>query len=118
MTGRWFPLPRATDAEMDRVLRDARFRFEHRVEIPVSPSTVWEVLTADDALTSWATGITGADWTSPLGVGATRTVTVGRVRSQASTSTTLSRSAKACAPTPWPTSPRLTASAASRVSAA
>lgn len=78
MTGRWFPLPRATDAEMDRFLRDARFRFEHRVEIPVSPSTVWEVLTADDALTSWATGITGADWTSPLGVGATRTVTVGR----------------------------------------
>lgn len=79
MVRRWFPLARATDAEMDRFLRDARFRFEHRVEIPVRPERVWAALAADDALTSWASGITGADWTSPRphGVGTTRTVTVG-----------------------------------------
>jgi uncharacterized protein YndB with AHSA1/START domain len=72
---RWYPLTRSDD----EFFHTARFRFDHEVVIPASAERVWQVLTADDALVSWARGITGAQWTSPrpFGVGATRTVTVG-----------------------------------------
>lgn len=73
---RWFALQEADD----ELFRTAEFRFEHTVEIAAAPDRVWHTLTADDALVSWAKGITGAEWTTPrpLGVGATRTVTVAR----------------------------------------
>jgi carbon monoxide dehydrogenase subunit G len=72
---RWFALA-CTD---DEFLRTAPIRFVHDVDVPAAPTRVWEVLASDDALVSWARGITGAEWTSPrpFGVGTTRTVTVG-----------------------------------------
>ncbi|MBP2324433.1 uncharacterized protein YndB with AHSA1/START domain [Kibdelosporangium banguiense] len=72
---RWYPLTRSDD----EFFRTARFRFDHEVVIPAPAERVWQVLTADDALVSWARGITGAQWTSPrpFGAGTTRTVTVG-----------------------------------------
>lgn len=73
---RWYPLTRSAD----EFFHAARFRFDHEVVIPAPAERVWQVLTADDALTAWARGITGAQWTSPrpFGVGTTRTVTVAR----------------------------------------
>ncbi|GAB3452059.1 SRPBCC family protein [Actinophytocola sediminis] len=73
---RWYPLAESDDEFLDR----ARFRLDHEVVLPAPADRVWQALTADDALVSWARGITGAEWTSPrpFGVGTTRTVTVGR----------------------------------------
>lgn len=72
---RWYPLHESDD----EFLRAAPFRFAHTVTVPAPADSVWRVLTADDALTSWARGITGAQWTGarPFGVGTTRTVTIG-----------------------------------------
>lgn len=65
----------------DAFLATAPRRYEHIVEIDAPPGTVWAALAADDALVSWSPVITGIEWTStrPFGVGATRTVTLGRV---------------------------------------
>ncbi|WP_433602666.1 hypothetical protein ACQPXH_13425 [Nocardia sp. CA-135953] len=48
--------------------------------MPAEPERVWQVLTAADALVSWARGITGVDWITPrpFGIGTRREVTVGR----------------------------------------
>jgi len=72
---RWYPLA-ATD---DEFLQTARFRLVHVVNAPTDTDHVWSVLTADDALVSWARLITASEWTSsrPFGVGTTRTVTLG-----------------------------------------
>ncbi|OZM74453.1 MxaD family protein [Amycolatopsis antarctica] len=71
----WYPLAESDDD----FLRTAGLRFAHTIGIDAPPEVVWRVLAADDALTSWARGITGTHWTSPrpFGVGTTRTVTVG-----------------------------------------
>lgn len=71
---RWFHLE-PTD---EQFLETAPLRFVHVVDMTADMDAVWALFTADDALTSWATGITGAEWTSPrpFGVGTTRTVTV------------------------------------------
>ena len=73
---RWYPLA-ATD---DDFLQTARFRIVHVVNVSTDTGHVWSVLTAHDALVSWARLITASEWTSsrPFGVGTTRTVTLGR----------------------------------------
>lgn len=72
---RWYPLA-ATD---DEFLQTARFRIVHVVNLSTDTGHVWSVLTAHDALVSWARLITASEWTSsrPFGVGTTRTVTLG-----------------------------------------
>lgn len=122
---RWFPLAPADDA----FLRSAPLRFVHSADIAAAPDRVWRALTADDALVSWAAGITGSQWSSPrpFGVGTTRTVTVGRgaaalrerffrwdeglrmtFAAEASTRPGLRRFAEDVALTPTPTGTRLT----------
>lgn len=63
----------------DRFLATAARRYEHAVHIAADPAAVWAALTADDALVSWSTVVSGMEWTSrrPFGVGTTRTVTLG-----------------------------------------
>ncbi|MFE7721754.1 SRPBCC family protein [Nocardia rhizosphaerihabitans] len=65
----------------DRFLATAPNRYVHVVEIAAPPSAVWAALTADDALVSWSSAVTGMRWTSPppFGVGATRVVTLAGV---------------------------------------
>ncbi|WP_280260197.1 SRPBCC family protein [Nocardia abscessus] len=65
----------------DAFLSTAPRRYEHTIDIEAGPDAVWAALTADDALVSWSRVITGMEWTSPrpFGVGATRTVTLGRL---------------------------------------
>lgn len=70
-----FPLEPADDTFLDTAAR----RYTHIVDIAATPEQVWDILTADDALVSWSSVITGARWTSPrpFGVDTTRTVTLG-----------------------------------------
>ncbi|UJC80213.1 SRPBCC family protein [Rhodococcus erythropolis] len=60
-------------------IRSAPVRITHRIESEATCESVWQTLTSDGALASWARGITGADWTSarPFGIGTTRTVRAG-----------------------------------------
>ncbi|KZF11983.1 MULTISPECIES: SRPBCC family protein [Rhodococcus] len=60
-------------------IRSAPLVITHRIESEATCESLWQTLTSDGALTSWAHGITGADWTSdrPFGVGTTRTVRAG-----------------------------------------
>ncbi|MDJ0112692.1 SRPBCC family protein, partial [Rhodococcus erythropolis] len=66
----------AADADF---VRSAPLVITHRIESEATCESLWQTLTADGALTSWARGITGADWTSarPFGIGTTRTVRAG-----------------------------------------
>lgn len=66
-------------ASDDEFLATAACRYVHTVDIPRSPQSVWEMLTADDALVSWSTAITASKWMSPrpFGIGTTRLVTLG-----------------------------------------
>ncbi len=57
---RWYPLA-ATD---DEFLQTARFRLVHIVNVSTDTDHVWSVLTAHDALVSWARLITASEWTS------------------------------------------------------
>lgn len=54
----------------------APIKIVHAIESNVDTENLWRALTADDALVSWARGLTRADWTStrPFGVGSTRLV--------------------------------------------
>lgn len=63
----------------DAFLLDATHRYRHVVNLPQDPRTVWNRLTADDALVAWSPAISAVQWTSarPFGVGTTRIVTVG-----------------------------------------
>ncbi|MEV2225598.1 SRPBCC family protein [Nocardia vinacea] len=72
---RWFPL---ADSD-DTLIQNGPIRFRHSVIVPAEPERVWHLLTADDALVSWARGITGVDWITPrpFGIGTRREVTVG-----------------------------------------
>lgn len=69
---------RLTPAD-DTFLGTAAHRYTHIVDIPAPVETVWDALTADDALVSWSPVITAARWTSPrpFGIGTTRDVTLG-----------------------------------------
>lgn len=69
---------RLTPAD-DAFLGTAAHRYTHVVDIPAPVESVWDALTADDALVSWSPVITAARWTSarPFGVGTTREVTLG-----------------------------------------
>lgn len=60
-------------------IRSAPLVITHRIESEATCESLWQTLTSDGALTSWAHGITGADWTSdrPFCVGTTRTVRAG-----------------------------------------
>ena len=60
-------------------IRSAPLVITHRIESEATCESLWQTLTSDGALTSWAHGITGADWTSdrPFGIGTTRTVRAG-----------------------------------------
>ncbi len=60
-------------------IRSAPVRITHRIESEATCESLWQTLKSDGALTSWARGITGADWTSarPFGIGTTRTVRAG-----------------------------------------
>ncbi|WP_433621662.1 SRPBCC family protein [Nocardia sp. CA-120079] len=73
---RWFPL---ADSD-DTLIQNGPIRFRHSVIVPAEPERVWQLLTAADALVSWARGITGVDWITPrpFGIGTRREVTVGR----------------------------------------
>ncbi|MFD6512833.1 SRPBCC family protein [Rhodococcus sp. NPDC060176] len=72
---RKFPLATA-DADF---VRSAPLVITHRIESEATCESLWQTLTSDGALASWARGITGSDWTSarPFGVGTTRTVRAG-----------------------------------------
>ncbi|MBT2265634.1 SRPBCC family protein [Rhodococcus erythropolis] len=72
---RKFPLA-AADADF---IRSAPPVITHRIESEATCESMWQTLTSDGALASWAHGITGADWTSarPFGIGTTRTVRAG-----------------------------------------
>ncbi len=49
-------------------------RHELAVELACSPARLFEILEDPDSWPHWAPGIARVEWTSPLGVGATRTV--------------------------------------------
>ncbi|MEU1981269.1 SRPBCC family protein [Nocardia sp. NPDC019395] len=70
-----FPLVAADDTFLDTAAR----RYTHIVDIRASAQQVWDALTADDALVSWAPVVTDARWTAPrpFGIGTTREVTLG-----------------------------------------
>ncbi|MFI5497930.1 SRPBCC family protein [Nocardia asteroides] len=65
----------------DAFLATAPNRYVHVVDIAAPPAAVWAALTADDALVSWSSAVTGMRWLSPRphGVGATRVVTLAGV---------------------------------------
>lgn len=73
-------MPRyALERADDVFLLTASARFVHKVDLPFAPARVWEMLTGDDALSSWSPVITATTWTSPrpFGVGTTREVVLG-----------------------------------------
>ncbi|WP_068274160.1 SRPBCC family protein [Aldersonia kunmingensis] len=63
----------------DVFLLTAPERFVHKVDLPLPPARVWDLLTGDDALSSWSRVITAATWTTPrpFGVGTIREVVLG-----------------------------------------
>lgn len=63
----------------DDFLTTAGVRVVVDIDLPADPDTVWQYLTADDAVVSWSPLVTGATWTGERGVGAIRTVTLARV---------------------------------------
>ncbi|WP_066910262.1 SRPBCC family protein [Millisia brevis] len=72
----WTPLT-PTD---DEFLASAPIKATVHVEVPVPIERLWELIVADNALTSWSPAVTKAVWSGqPRGVGTTREVTIGGV---------------------------------------
>lgn len=70
----WNPLT-PTD---DDFLTSAPITSTMHVEVGVPVERLWELITADDALTSWSPAVTKAEWSGqPRGVGTIREVTIG-----------------------------------------
>ncbi len=67
---RWYPLG-ACDASF---FTDAPHVYRYSMHLPVSPARVWESLTSPHSVADWTPLLKSIDWTSDLGVGATRTV--------------------------------------------
>jgi hypothetical protein len=71
----WHPLAAADDA----FVAQAPLRIHREIAIRAVPETVWDVLSADDAVVSWSPAVTSARWaTGPVrAVDCVREVTLG-----------------------------------------
>lgn len=72
----WTPLTPTDDA----FLESAPIKATVHADVPVPVDRLWELITADDALTSWSPAVTKSVWSGePRGVGTIREVTIGGV---------------------------------------
>jgi carbon monoxide dehydrogenase subunit G len=67
---RWYPLAPCTESYFSTAPHI--YRFVH--ELPVAPARVWESLTSPNSVADWTPLLKSIEWTSDLGLGATRTV--------------------------------------------
>jgi carbon monoxide dehydrogenase subunit G len=68
--GRWFPL----DACDEAFFTSAPHVYRFPMDLPVAPERVWESLISPDSVADWTPLLRSIEWTSDLGLGATRTV--------------------------------------------
>lgn len=67
---RWFPLEPCDETFFDT----APHVYRYPMHLPVPPERVWASLTSPNSVADWTPLLRSITWTSPLGVGATRTV--------------------------------------------
>jgi hypothetical protein len=67
---RWYPLAACDES----FFTDAPHVYRYSMTLPVSPARVWESLTSEHSVADWTPLLKSIDWTSDLGLGATRTV--------------------------------------------
>jgi Polyketide cyclase / dehydrase and lipid transport len=66
----WYPLASCDETYFHRAPHVYRFA----VELPVSPERVWASLVSPHSVADWTRLLASIEWTSELGLGATRTV--------------------------------------------
>lgn len=67
---RWFPMQPCDSSFFE----SAPHVYRYLLELPVPPERVWESLTSTRSVADWSPLLASAEWTSPLGPGASRTV--------------------------------------------
>jgi carbon monoxide dehydrogenase subunit G len=67
---RWYPLKPCDES----FLSTAPHVYRYAMDLPVPPERVWESLTSAHSVADWTPLLHSIEWTSELGLGATRTV--------------------------------------------
>lgn len=67
---RWYPL----DACDESFFTDAPHVYRYSMHLAVPPVRVWQSLTSEHSVADWTPLLRSIEWTSDLGLGATRTV--------------------------------------------
>jgi carbon monoxide dehydrogenase subunit G len=67
---RWFALEPVDESFFDH----ARHVYRYPMSLPVPPAQVWASLTSANSVADWTPLLRSIEWTSDLGLGATRTV--------------------------------------------
>jgi uncharacterized protein YndB with AHSA1/START domain len=67
---RWYPMGACDES----FFTDAPHVYRYSMHLPVPPARVWESLTSANSVADWTPLLKSIEWTSDLGLGATRTV--------------------------------------------
>ena len=67
---RWYPMGACDES----FFADAPHVYRYSMHLPVPPARVWESLTSEHSVADWTPLLKSIDWTSDLGLGATRMV--------------------------------------------
>jgi carbon monoxide dehydrogenase subunit G len=67
---RWYPLAPGDES----FFATAPHVYRYAMDLPVAPARVWESLTSPHSVADWTPLLQSIEWTSELGLGATRTV--------------------------------------------